>query len=496
MPILSRGARAGADPTCGPPRDLQWPGSYDRRLTEVADRVWVAHHAWLEINVTVVAGERGLAVVDTLGLGAAAERAPCRRTSAGLRAPGDGLVAVVNTHEHWDHVLGNATLRSTWPGAALHAHEEAAARTREAVERVKGYFRDDDDDPYGPDVLASEVLPAETTFSSVGRRRPRRPGAGADAPRARPHRRRPRGAGPRRRRRVLRRPRGGGRAAGVRRRLASRWSGPPASTPRSASRPSRRPSCPGHGAVVPRDFVTEQRGDITAVAENIRGRAPRRGSSVEETLRDAEWPFPADGARARRTTRLRAAARGRHPGLGAAAAARLTVGPRARCQSIRVRARGTTPGGSCARAPAAAPQPPRENIAQAAQASSPNRIHGRCVSTVSTTSATTTGPQGNRGRRGRPGVPHPGGVRGGVEAARAVCSGPWGSGRSANSGRRSAAVRASSASAAALVELLAGEPAGAEVLPQRRGGRLPLLVADPEPVRGGHDSGSPSASRP
>ena len=77
-------------------------------------------------------------------------------------------MAAVNTHEHWDHVLGNATLRSTWPALTLHAHEEAAARTLEAVERVQGYFRDDPEDPYGPDVLAAEVLPAETTFSSVG----------------------------------------------------------------------------------------------------------------------------------------------------------------------------------------------------------------------------------------------------------------------------------------------------------------------------------------
>ena len=41
---------------------------------------------------------------------------------------------------------------------------------------------------------------------------------------------------------------------------------------------------PGHGAVVPRSFVTEQRGDITAVAENIRAAAAqgleRRGDAA------------------------------------------------------------------------------------------------------------------------------------------------------------------------------------------------------------------------
>ena len=96
--------------------------------------------------------------------------APLRRSCSDLHGlpGGGGVVAAVNTYEHWDDVLGNATLRATWPALTLHAHEEAAARTRTAVERVHGYFRADDADPYGPEVLATEALPAETTFSSVG----------------------------------------------------------------------------------------------------------------------------------------------------------------------------------------------------------------------------------------------------------------------------------------------------------------------------------------
>lgn len=265
--------------------------SYARRLTEIADRVWVVHHDWLEMNVTVVAGERGLAVVDTLGSAAAA--AGLVEDLRGLPYAERGLVAAINTHEHWDHVIGNATLRAAWPDAALHAHEEAAARTSEAVERVKGHYRDDDQDPFGPDVLASVALPAETTFSSVGvvdlgdrvleLMHPGRGHTGGDI--------------------VVRI---GDVDVVVFGDLVEE-AGPPAFGPDSfplewaasldtaiGLTTEQTTVVPGHGAVVPRSFVTEQRGDITAVAENIRA-AAAQGLSVEETLRDGDWPFPADG---------------------------------------------------------------------------------------------------------------------------------------------------------------------------------------------------------
>ena len=265
--------------------------TYVRQLTEIADRVWVVHHEWMAMNVTVVAGERGLAVVDTLGSAAAAVGLvdDLRRLPYAER----GLVAAVNTHEHWDHVFGNAALQEAWPDAALHAHEEATARTLEAGERVKGYFRDDPDDPYGPDVLATEILPAATTFSSVGvidlgdrvleLMHPGRGHTGGDL--------------------VVRI----GDVDVVLFGDLVEEAGPPAYGPDSfplewaasldtaiGLTTEQSTVVPGHGAVVPRSFVTEQRGDITAVAENIRA-AAAQGLSVQETLRDAEWPFPADG---------------------------------------------------------------------------------------------------------------------------------------------------------------------------------------------------------
>ena len=50
---------------------------------------------------------------------------------------------------------------------------------------------------------------------------------------------------------------------------------------------------PGHGAVVDRDFVEDQRNAIGVVAETVRDLASR-GVPVGEALDAAEWPFPKD----------------------------------------------------------------------------------------------------------------------------------------------------------------------------------------------------------
>ena len=48
---------------------------------------------------------------------------------------------------------------------------------------------------------------------------------------------------------------------------------------------------PGHGAVVDREFVEEQRNEIGIVAETIRDLATR-GVPVDDALAAAEWPYP------------------------------------------------------------------------------------------------------------------------------------------------------------------------------------------------------------
>src|SRR5215213_2488988 len=89
-------------------------------FTEVADRIWVARYAYLDVNVSVVAGSRGLLVVDTNASTALARGVlyDVRRLSS---AP---LLAAVNTHHHFDHTFGNLVFAEA--GAELVCHDACA----------------------------------------------------------------------------------------------------------------------------------------------------------------------------------------------------------------------------------------------------------------------------------------------------------------------------------------------------------------------------------
>ena len=70
---------------------------------EVGDRVWVRRYESLDQTIGAVGGDAGLAVIDTRANYPLADelRDDLRRL------PGE-VVAVINTHGHWDHVFGNA----------------------------------------------------------------------------------------------------------------------------------------------------------------------------------------------------------------------------------------------------------------------------------------------------------------------------------------------------------------------------------------------------
>jgi glyoxylase-like metal-dependent hydrolase (beta-lactamase superfamily II) len=257
---------------------------------EVARDVWVSRHAWLDVNVTVVRGSAGLLVVDTHASARAA-----RQVVADVRALGAGdVVAVVNTHEHFDHTFGNGTFRAAYGAVSVHAHEVAAENTVAAGERVKARYDDPEntDDPHREEVQETDIVPADTTFSSavaldLGDRlvelvHPGRGHTGGDL--------------------VVRVPDADVVLAGD----LVEESAPPAFggdcfpmewpltmdivlgllTPSSVV-------VPGHGAPVDRAFVEDQRNDIGIVAETIRDLATR-GVPVAEALGSADWPFPAD----------------------------------------------------------------------------------------------------------------------------------------------------------------------------------------------------------
>lgn len=270
-----------------------------RGFTEVADRVWVRRHEWYDVSVSVVGGSRGLVVVDTHASADAA-----REVLAEVRTLADGpageVVAVVNTHEHHDHVLGNAVLA----GAAgsrvpVHAHEAAAAAMPGALAAVRAEVAASPaDTPHRDELLASlaePVLP-DRTFSSVavvdlGDRALElvHPGRGHTAGDL-----------------VVVVPDADVVLAGDLVESSDRDTATPGLGPDSF--PLEWPLTldfvlqllgpgtvvvPGHGPTVDRGFVLEQRADLGVVAETLRDLAGR-GVRVEDALAAAEWPFPAE----------------------------------------------------------------------------------------------------------------------------------------------------------------------------------------------------------
>ena len=247
-------------------------------FTEVADRIWVARLQPHDVNVAVVGGEAGLVVVDTHG-----SDEHGRRVADAVRALGAGdAVAVVNTHAHHDHVLGNAAVRAAWPGLVVHAHEGAAEQLPAEVAE------------HAPDVDATTLLP-DATFSSattldLGDRFVElvHPGRGHTAGDL-----------------VARVPDADVVLAGDLVEESTAAGGPgfgedcwPLEWPHTLDivlglLTSASVVVPGHGAPVTRDFVEEQRNAIGVVAQTVRDLAAR-GVPAAQALESTTWPYPAE----------------------------------------------------------------------------------------------------------------------------------------------------------------------------------------------------------
>lgn len=275
----------------------------EQGFVEVADRCWIARYAFLDVNVGVVAGDRGLLVIDTNASEVEARKVveQVRRLDAGE------VIAVVNTHEHFDHCFGNVVFDESYPEVAIHAHESAASGLRKSGPELQRRAASAASDPAEAErqrhseIAATRILAPDQTFSSarvvdLGDRLVElvHPGRGHTAGDL-----------------VVRVPDVDVLFAGD---LVEE------STLRcpgwSVAVPGFGGDCfplewtesldlvismltngsmvvPGHGEPVTRDFVLEQRGDIGMVAERIRDLAGK-GVPVSQALASGQWPYPVE----------------------------------------------------------------------------------------------------------------------------------------------------------------------------------------------------------
>jgi len=261
-------------------------------FVEVADRVWLARHSFLDVNVSLVGGERGLLVVDTHTSEAAARSVldEIRRAAAG------SVVAVVNTHHHFDHTFGNVVFSEEYDAAEMLIHEDAAALLQEAGRRIQRDALADTSDARHADIASTRLLVPSHTFSSarvvdLGDRLVEvlHPGRGHTAGDA-----------------VVRVPDADVVLAGdLVEESAVRQGVPgfgddcfpldwPATLDLVVSMlGDGSVVVPGHGQPVDKDFVQEQRASIGVVAETVRDLAGR-GVPVGGALGAAQWPYPTE----------------------------------------------------------------------------------------------------------------------------------------------------------------------------------------------------------
>ena len=259
-------------------------------FAEVADRCWVARYEFLDVNVGVVAGDRGLLVIDTH-----ASEVEARTVVEQVRRLARGnVVAVVNTHQHFDHTFGNAVFSDEYDGLELFAHEAAAAGLAESGPALQEEARNDDSEPRHADIASARIVVPDQTFSSaraidLGDRFVEliHPGRGHTAGDT-----------------VIRVPDADVMFAGDLVEESAQRNGVPGFG--DDCFPMEWPTTmdlvismltassvvvPGHGLPVDLDFVQEQRNNIGTVAETIRDLAGR-GVPVADVLASAQWPYP------------------------------------------------------------------------------------------------------------------------------------------------------------------------------------------------------------
>lgn len=255
---------------------------------EVGDRCWVRRYDHFDVSSSVVAGEQGLLVLDTrASLRQGEELAAHVRSLSPLP-----VLAVLNSHEHFDHTWGNGA----FAGAPLVAHRSVPDAMRASRSRIERLYAEDPADPFGFDVLASPLVVPTVTFAAqwsldLGGRVVTASflGRGHTAGDV-----------------VLQVPDADVLYAGD---LVEQSAPPsfgadchPLEWPQTLARVAsllggRTAVVPGHGAPVDPAYLDAQRVEVGQVADEIRRLAaagPKRALDVDDALRQGRWPWRAE----------------------------------------------------------------------------------------------------------------------------------------------------------------------------------------------------------
>jgi glyoxylase-like metal-dependent hydrolase (beta-lactamase superfamily II) len=128
-------------------------------LTEIAREVYVLRQPVLDVNATLVVGGELALVVDTFSTARQAGE-----LLSAVRAVTPLPLVVVNTHHHFDHCYGNATLADASPGTTIWAHQSAALALRErgaAMHRAVLAELEPGDPEFAAAVAAVELRPPD-----------------------------------------------------------------------------------------------------------------------------------------------------------------------------------------------------------------------------------------------------------------------------------------------------------------------------------------------
>ena len=120
---------------------IKIPQSLDQiSVTEVAENVYVLHgmigmpdkdNKGFMSNSSFIVSETGVVIIDTGGSHKYGEFL-ITKIRERTEKP---VIAIINTHMHGDHWLGNAALREAYPDAKIYAHENAIKRLKSGEAR-------------------------------------------------------------------------------------------------------------------------------------------------------------------------------------------------------------------------------------------------------------------------------------------------------------------------------------------------------------------------